>query len=149
MKAILDSSVLISAFLTRGRTPGQVLAAGLDGRFAIILSEQILAETARSLRGKPRLAERYSFTDAEATRYVADLAAVVTVLGELQDIVPVCRDPDDDHVLAAAVTGGASHIVTGDLDLLELGDYAGVRILTARAFLDLVNAGTTPDDIPH
>ena len=47
---------------------------------------------------------------------------------------PVCRDPDDDWVLATAVTGACRCIVTGDKDLLTVGGYDGVRILEPRAF---------------
>jgi putative PIN family toxin of toxin-antitoxin system len=132
VKTILDSSVLVSAFLTPGRTPALLLAAGLDGRFTIVLSDQILVETARSLQGKARLAKRYRFSEAEVLRYIGDLATTAMVLGKLHNITPVCRDPDDDHVLAAAVTTQASCIVTGDRDLLDLGEYRGIHILTAR-----------------
>lgn len=48
---------------------------------------------------------------------------------------PVCRDPDDDWVLATAVTGEAEAIVTGDDDLLTLGEHEGIVILTPRAFI--------------
>ena len=47
---------------------------------------------------------------------------------------PVCRDPDDDWVLATAVAGTCECIVTGDKDLLSLGEYRGVRILAPSAF---------------
>ncbi len=51
---------------------------------------------------------------------------------------PVCRDPDDDRVLAAAIAGEAEALVTGDGDLLVLGAFQGVRIVSPREFLELI-----------
>ena len=48
----------------------------------------------------------------------------------------VCRDPDDDIFLAVDVNSGASCIVTGDKDLLELGKFREIRIVTPKAFLE-------------
>ena len=49
---------------------------------------------------------------------------------------PVCRDSDDDWVLATAITGAAEAIVTGDDDLLSLEAHQGVRIMTPRRFIE-------------
>ena len=136
MKAIIDSSVLISAFLTRDRAPGLLVKAGLDRRFEMYVSDQILAETNRRLRNRPKLSERYGYTDVEVTHYITDLAAAVTVLTDLPAIEPVCRDPDDDHVIAAALAATADCIISGDRDLLELSSHQGVRMLTVREALD-------------
>ena len=44
---------------------------------------------------------------------------------------PVSRDPDDDHVIACAIGANANMIVTGDKDLLVLGQFQGIAILSA------------------
>jgi len=62
-------------------------------------------------------------------------------VGPLPDIGQVCRDHNDDHVIAAALGANAGIIVTGDKDLLMLGRYRTVRILTARAFLTEIAPG--------
>jgi predicted nucleic acid-binding protein len=51
-------------------------------------------------------------------------------------IVTACRDPDDDKILALAVSGQADIIITGDADLLVLDPFQGVRILAPRAYLE-------------
>ena len=136
MKAIVDSSVLVSAFLTRQGTAGALLAAGLRGRFEIVVSGLILAETARRLLGSDKLRDRYGYAEAEVYRFVERLTAAVTVLSDFPAIIPVCRDPDDDHVLAAALAAQAEYVITGDRDLLDLGSYEGIRIRTVREVLD-------------
>ena len=55
---------------------------------------------------------------------------------------PVCRDPDDDLVLATAVAARATTIVTGDDDLLVLKSYSGIAICTPRFFLEQLDAAS-------
>ena len=55
-------------------------------------------------------------------------------------IVNVCRDPDDNRILAAALDSGCSVLVTGDADLLTLKKFQTVSILTPRQFLEITPA---------
>jgi len=56
---------------------------------------------------------------------------------EPEQTVEIVRDPKDDPVLAAAMAANCPYLVTGDHDLLALGTYDGVKIVTASQFLAL------------
>jgi predicted nucleic acid-binding protein len=55
--------------------------------------------------------------------------------------ITACRDPDDDKFLELAVNGLATHLVTGDADLLALHPLRGVAILTPADFVAAVAPG--------
>jgi putative PIN family toxin of toxin-antitoxin system len=134
--AIVDTSVLVSAFLFPDSTPGRVVALADQGVYALHFSLIILEELKCSLRN-PRLRKAYPYDDTQIDAWCAELHEIGSlILRPLPDIDAVCRDPDDDHVLAAALAVKADTIVTGDKDLLVLGEYRDIRILTARDFLD-------------
>jgi putative PIN family toxin of toxin-antitoxin system len=99
------------------------------------LSPILVEETRRSLLNA-RLRNAYGHEEAAVQKWCSDLVRLGTMFPRnLPDIGSVCRDPDDDHVIALAVAVAAGAIVTGDRDLLALGEFQGVRMLTARAFL--------------
>jgi putative PIN family toxin of toxin-antitoxin system len=129
--AVVDASVLVSAFLFPESVPGLILKLASRGLFVLHLSPILIEETRRSLLNA-RLRETYGRSEEAVLSWCTRLQEIGTVLDTpLPDIGPACRDPDDDHVIAAK----AGIIVTGDKDLLALGQYQAVRILTARAFL--------------
>ena len=53
-------------------------------------------------------------------------------------LTAACRDPDDNMVLECALEGHAQYIVSGDMDLLELKEFHGIRIVRAAEFLRLL-----------
>jgi putative PIN family toxin of toxin-antitoxin system len=135
LSAVVDASILVSAFLFPESVPGRVLKLAVEGEFAMFLSPVLIEETRRSLLNE-RLRRAYGHDQNTVRIWCDDLARMGTVFSDsLPDIGPACRDPDDDHVIAAAIAVGAEVIVTGDKDLLSLGQFRNVRILTARAFL--------------
>ena len=141
-RVVLDSSVLISAFLTEGGTAHQVLRAARGGAFVLCLSREILEETRSSLREKVKTIRRYyGYTDERIEEHIADLAALAELAGELPAIKAVPLDPRDDAIVATAIAAGADYLISGDRHLLTLNAYRGIRILTPRQFLDLLSAG--------
>ena len=137
--AVVDTSVLVSAFLFPQSVPGRVLRLAAEGVYTLHFSPIILEELKRSLRN-PRLRKSYSYSDEQIEAWCAALLETGDCLSDhLPDIAGVCRDPDDDHVIAAAVAVKADAIVTGDKDLLVLGRYEDIRILAASDFLDALD----------
>jgi putative PIN family toxin of toxin-antitoxin system len=133
--AVVDASVLVSAFLFPGSVPGRVLKLADQGAFALHLSPLLLDETSYALLST-RLRGLYGHGEEAVKAWCADLRETGSVFyGPLPDIGPAYRDPNDDHVLATAVAVKADVIVTEDKDLLTLGQFRTVRIVTARAFL--------------
>ena len=147
-RAALDSSVLVSAFLSPQGTTARLLAMADLGRFVLACSPAILEETAGVLM-RPKFLRRYGHDDAVVHRYVGAIAAVSEIVTDLPDLngaVPL--DPKDDMVVATAVAARADVLITGDRrHLLALGRYGAIRILGPRAFLDeLAETGDEPDD---
>lgn len=139
-RAVLDTSVLVSSFLTPQGAPGAILDAAERGDFTMCLSMAILGETAHVLTRNRRLQARYQYDHRNVAVFCQRLRVLtepVTNLPDLTGVVPL--DPKDDVIVATAVAAQADDLVTGDRrHLLALGMYEGIRIVTPRAFLTAV-----------
>ena len=137
MRVVADANVLVSAALARSPQAPSVLTldAALDGRLELIISPQLLREIAMVL-ARPRL-RRY-LSSEEALRFISDLAAQSTLIADPPGPhAAVCRDPDDDYLVALATATGADAIVTGDLDLLAVDpNHLSFEVVTPRQLVD-------------
>jgi putative PIN family toxin of toxin-antitoxin system len=128
MKAVFDTNVLIAAFLTEGIC-AKLLIRARRRDFDMILCDGILQEFKRVLKKK------FAAPPHEMSEALLILsAAAQDILGQTGPIVPICRDSDDDLILACARDAVADYVVTGDEDLLVLKDYEGISILNPREF---------------
>ena len=139
IRAVLDTNLLVSYLLTH-RPPIATLIDHHLARdhFLLLTAPELLAELDRVLTYAKL--QRY-YTDEERTCFVA----LVMALGEVMDLpetIPrICRDPDDDRLIACAVVGEADVIVSGDNDLLALERVRDIPILTAAQFLEMLEQG--------
>jgi len=136
IRAVLDANILVSALISPSGTPAQVLDLWREERFLPMMSERILAELERVL-SQPRLRRGYGLTAARTEELMKGLRRFALVTPGEAEVTGVARDPDDDKLLACAVEGEADYLVTGDNDLLALGSYQGIPIITAAASVRL------------
>jgi putative PIN family toxin of toxin-antitoxin system len=125
---VFDSSVWVSAFHFGG-TPLIALKTA-HSLHRIAICESIRDEVRSALQGKFRWpSNRIEEAMDEFRPRILDVGTPGRLHG-------VCRDPNDDMVLECAALAHADVIVSGDKDLLALGEYEGILVLTPRAFLD-------------
>ena len=138
-KAVLDTSVLVSAFLRHrpGGASFDLLRLAAAGAFEFFLSDDILEETAGVLLRPGRLRERYIYTDDQVVEYCRDLGRLARVVEAVPD-VRVVRDPNDDMIVGCALAANADYLVSRDKDLLSLGAHEGISIVDPEAFLQIL-----------
>jgi putative PIN family toxin of toxin-antitoxin system len=132
VRIVLDTNVLIAALIARGTC--HELLEHCVVRHELITSQFILDEL------REKLVEKFKYPNAMADEAITVLRSRMKVITPSPLEIPVCRDVDDDNVLAAAVDASCDCIVTGDKDLLVLHPYQAVAILTPRAFLAVEGA---------
>ncbi len=151
LRAVADTNVFISAALSPRGTPAAVLGAAGEA-FQLVWSAGIVAECLRVLTYE-RVAKRLRVAGDEEAAYalLARLGAgadmVETAL--LPQIRVVHGDPSDDLLIAVALAGRASVLVTGDRKhLLALGSFAGIRIVDVATFAQEVGLPGHPRPKP-
>ena len=123
--------------LTRSGPPFEILHLWHARRFTLIVTDRVNHEYHRVLSGVgSKQPQKLKGFDARLFLYLIEIDAV-WIDREVDPMIR-SRDPNDDHLLAAALSGNAECLVTGDLDLLELAGeprLGNLRIITPREFL--------------
>lgn len=137
LSAVLDSTILVSAFLTRGGVADAVLQSVIDNRFTCYLSEDIIAETTCRLLS-PRLQQRYGYDTADVETFGIGLRASFDLVTDYPLLSGVVRDPNDDMIVACAVAVSADYVVSRDKDLLSLESYEAIIMITPEVFMSVL-----------
>lgn len=135
ISAVLDTNVLASGFVGHGWNSAvvQILDAWRARMYELVLSDHILAELEQAF-SDPYFRRRLTHEDIIADLRLLREQAVLTPI--TVTITGVAAHPEDDLVLATAVSAKADYLVTGDGQLQKLRMLEGVNIVSPRAFLD-------------
>jgi|LakMenEpi03Aug12_release.lakeMendotaPanAssembly.Ray.scaffolds.fasta_scaffold587036_1 putative PIN family toxin of toxin-antitoxin system len=127
MRAVIDTNVLLSALLWGG-TPHALMEHVRNGTVTLISSPALLAELACVI-DRPKFDEILLRTNTSRTQTLAEVRLLAEVIDPPPLAQPVCRDKDDDAVLALALAAHADIVISGDDDLLCLNPFEGIPIL--------------------
>jgi putative PIN family toxin of toxin-antitoxin system len=127
MRVVLDTNVLIASFIARGVCTEVFERVVVE--HDLFLSQHILDEF------EVVMTDKLGFDQHRVERAVALLQRKGQVVEPTPLAAPVCRDPNDDPVLALALSADADCLVTGDDDLLTLNPFENIPVITPRHFL--------------
>jgi putative PIN family toxin of toxin-antitoxin system len=130
-RVVLDTNVLVSALLFSGRLE-PLVTQWKSGAVIPLFSRATFAEF-RKVLAYPR----FALTEPEIKVIIEEEVLTYFEVVEIdEEIRGVCRDSGDDIFLSCAVSAGADAIVSGDKDLLDLGAYRGITVVSVSDFLN-------------
>ncbi|MEK6887722.1 MAG: putative toxin-antitoxin system toxin component, PIN family [Candidatus Aenigmatarchaeota archaeon] len=128
-KVVLDTNILISALGWKGK-PNEVFGRVVSGEIELVTSDEQFNELVEVLDYP-----KFQFTDIQKDRFKSLILEMATFVKPAEKIDAIKNDPDDNMILEAATAGNVVYVVSGDPDLLELKEFRGIKIVTAREFL--------------
>lgn len=128
-RVIIDTNLWISFLITKDHSK---LDKILSDKLATLLYSQELIDEFIEVAQRPKFRRYISADDLQALLLaMSDMAVFIDV----SSTVTVCRDEKDNFLLALAKDGNASHVITGDKDLLILKRFGKTKILTITQYL--------------
>ena len=137
MRLVLDTNIVISRLLWNA-APRKLLDAAISGSVDLLYTNAVLVTELHEALAYPKFTNRLSANVDSVDRYVGRFMAIANLTPAATIKGAVTSDPDDDHVIACALSAKADAIVSGDAHLLDLKSYQGIRIITATTALTLI-----------
>jgi putative PIN family toxin of toxin-antitoxin system len=144
LRVFIDTNILVAAFITEGLC-FEILKRAMDGEFLGFTSDFVMKELKEVLDREFDEAE-FKRVKQETMKLIEEALEIINPDEVGVKVEGICkRDPSDDDILAGSIASDAEFLVTGDLDLLELGEFKGIKVLRPREFiieLDKAKGGT-------
>jgi putative PIN family toxin of toxin-antitoxin system len=137
LRLVIDAVGFVRALINPRSIWGAIAFIHTDG-YILVMSDELEREI-RDVLGRPGITRKFD-EFSEALMVVLNTTIHEAERVERGEIPNVCRDPNDDKILATAVVGKADLIATEDKDLLDMIEYEGIRIVTGFELLTILRA---------
>lgn len=131
LRVVIDTNIFISFLINRDFSKLDKII--IEGKAVLLLSEELLDEILTVLN-RPKFKKYFSKKDIDI---LIDFLTEFGLLIKVKSKVKISRDHKDDFLLSLAIDGKATHLITGDADLLILKKVKKTAILTIQEFLTL------------
>lgn len=139
MKVLIDTNIWLS-YLLSPATPRAittiVVACLSQDEIDILVPRELIAELATKVATKRYF--RIRIPHATINAFIEQLTALAELPPPLEEIPPRTRDPKDDYLVAYGVVNEADYIITGDTDLLVLGQVGALQIVKPSDFVSIL-----------
>ncbi len=133
IKAVIDTNVVVSAFINRSGKPAKVLVLAYAGKFTMLADGRIVEEYRRVL-----CYPRFNPEKNEVQAFINFVLNNAEFSGECRKITGIKLPEDDMKFIEVAIAQKADYIVTGNIRHFDFRQYAGCRIVSPAEFLAIL-----------
>jgi len=128
-RIVIDTNIWISFLLTKDFSAfDRIISAPI---LTLLFSKELLEELIEVAQ-RPKFKKYFSSADLEVLLFqMKEHGEFITVTSS----TTICRDPKDNFLLSLSKDGKASHLITGDKDLLDLKRFGRTQIITLKTYL--------------
>jgi putative PIN family toxin of toxin-antitoxin system len=133
MKVVIDINVFVSSFFWKGN-PRKVVSRVIEGIDELYITKEILGQIFEVMN-RPKFK-----TNKESIEYyIKSIEEIAVELTNNFKIEKGSRDIDDNIILECGIMGRVDYIISGDDDLLVLKEFSGIKIVTPKEYLEILN----------
>jgi len=133
VKVVADTNIYISALFWRGN-PYKFIHLCFEGKARLVISRQIIDELERILLTD----KKFVLPREEVALYTEIILRNAELVSPVITLNVVIKDPADDRILECAVEGEVDYLVSGNKHLLDVQEFRGIKIVTARQILEIL-----------
>jgi uncharacterized protein len=136
IKVVFDTNIIVSGLIANTGAPYETIELWRRDDVVLLISDAIIDEVADVLT-RPFFRDQRHITKSDIDRIKYALKTDATIVFPNSRLKVVGNDPDDNRIIECALDGSADYIISGDHHLLELKQFAGIQIVTAKEFLTI------------